>query len=120
MEEIERPRAMTVSFVLTVACLVLLTAGLAWIHHETMRQASLAVESDQKLALTRLSLISLAMILLTAGFLAVVVARRVGTRLRQGRQLGQTPYEDAWGEAGRRFKLPKEDEQKESDGRPQE
>ena len=114
--EMKQPGTMrSVNFALTAMGLVAVAGVLVALLVITARAAGSAAEAN-RLYFVRMAWLSAALLALCLLMFAWVVVRYCRQRISGPHQPTKTEYFDAWGEAGRRFKLP-DDEQADTDTR---
>jgi len=112
--EIEKPGTMrAVNFALTAMGLLAIAGVLIALLVITARAAGSATEANRPYFI-RLAWLSAALLALCLLMFAWVVVRYYRHRISGPQQRTKTEYSDAWAEAGRRFKLP-DDEQPDAD-----
>jgi len=103
-----------VSSVIVTLLLVAMTAGLLYVF---LKAADAAAGADEKTRadLGRLAWLGMALLGVSAVLLFGSLARTLRFCLRKQAPSKPTPYVDAWAEAGRRIKLPDDEEESEQD-----
>jgi hypothetical protein len=115
--EVEKDKVQrSLSFVVLIVGLLVIIAGLGCLAAAAMSEAGHAKGDEHRKGLMHLAWLALVLLLPALGLLVMVVGRRLRQVLIRPAEPRPTPHVDAWAEAGRRFKLPEEEQKGDGDG----
>ncbi|MHC4981685.1 MAG: hypothetical protein ACYTF6_00765 [Planctomycetota bacterium] len=112
MKQLETTRSL--NFTLTTMGLIVIGVALTAMFIVTTRDA-LNSSGETRRYLSRLAWLSAALLALCLLMLVWVLARRAKHRISRRKTRSQTPYVDAWAEAGKRLKLRDADKQQDNE-----
>lgn len=104
-------RLQAVNSIILIVALIAIAAGLVALTLLTARAAGEVKDPDLHMVLARLAWVATALLCLTLLLLLWAMMRFVRSRIRFTTERTPTPYVDAWALAGKRFKLPEEDDE---------
>ena len=104
-------RLHAVNSIILIVALIAMAAGLVTLTLLTARAAEEVKGTDLHMVLARLAWVATALLCLTLVLLLWAVMRFVRSRIQFSTKGTPIPYVDAWALAGKRFKLPEEDDE---------
>ena len=103
-------RLQAVNSIILIVALIAIVVGLVALTLLTARAAGEVKDPDLHMVLARLAWVATALLCFTLLLLLWAVMRFVRSRIRFSTERAPIPYVDAWALAGKRFKLPEEDD----------